>query len=167
VTLSLITTQVLANKQTVTDIMNRLVQSDSQLRHMDIRMVYLNQMKWEAESKSKMKNGHRVYYVFLSKGTEYFFEENTDWEAIVIGHELGHIAHGELNPDSDRFDYRFGHAKQIEKEADLYGQQLANKAGYDGFAASALWQHMIDINGDFNDPDHPMPSERRDYLRCR
>jgi len=57
-----------------------------------------------------------------------------------------------------------------ESEADIVGQQLAARAGFDPSEAVSLWQNMINV-GDKRPPQwlstHPDPATRMDALRTR
>lgn len=78
------------------------------------------------------------------------FVANKDQMAIVIGHELGHIAHGDSNHRP---------SFQAEYAADSYGVSLANRRGYNGCHGIEIWKRLGD------DMDYQHPSSRSRYER--
>lgn len=145
-------------------IMLRLQQQSSVLRPLHISLYRHDDMIFIAYSTGKS--------LHLSIKTLDVMRPNPNWLPIVIGHELSHIAHGDTGLSISRAIFCNSsnkHSRQCEKQADISGVDLANKAGYDGCQAESLWHYMFKLYGDDPNPDstHPRDLERANYLKCR
>ena len=128
----------------------------------DIDLVWHDYLGSEAAA---TKNGGRWE---LHMGANFYrdYSSNKSWIALVVAHELAHMSHGDVS-FFPRMAECFKYPKRCEKQADLKGMQYANKAGFDGCAGPSMWEYYILMHGDKGGPDHPDPSERMEYMRCR
>jgi Zn-dependent protease with chaperone function len=147
------------------------VQARSHLADEDLRPVLVERDEFQAYT-----NGGTVI-IFYTGLTETLSE---DALAMVIGHEIAHLAAGHVAEQSSRDlvntdnhaglggasllgSYSIGN----EHEADAVGMVYAALAGYDPGAAAAIWK-ALSVNGDdrlkmFNH-SHPSDSERARVL---
>lgn len=80
------------------------------------------------------------------------FLENKDQLAIILAHELGHMARGDQN--------RWLGSYQQEYHADQYGANLAVKAGYNRCKGVQWFKKSMRLWGDDTSRSHPMDSLR-------
>ena len=83
------------------------------------------------------------------------FLDDEDQLAIIIGHELGHVAHR---------DIWHTHTKYMELSADLYGFQLSRAAGYNACSGIEVLRNFGVILGDGVSKTHPRSSIRYKVL---
>lgn len=89
-----------------------------------------------------------------------FLRRDIDYMALVIAHEFAHILDQSCRgtPAVQR---------RNEKSADLHGQKLANKAGYNGCDGYQMWIDYYNMYGpNPNDHDHPGILQRAAYMKC-
>ncbi|MFN2432074.1 MAG: M48 family metalloprotease, partial [Gemmatimonadota bacterium] len=88
----------------------------------------------------------------------------TDHElAVVIGHELAHLVRGHLAA-SYRTARGAAFSRDLEREADRVGLELAHRAGYHPAAGVNLWSTLARVRGAFTREwlsSHPGYAERR------
>lgn len=74
---------------------------------------------------------------------------NKDELAITIGHELGH------------YSLQTGNSKQSESDADQFGVNLSNKAGYNSCKGAELLNYFLE------DEEHAAGPERYKRVKCK
>jgi len=84
------------------------------------------------------------------------------WVAFIIGHEVGHIVHKDLEKGGQPGEV----VKGMERRADQYGAMAMERIGYQHEEICSLWKFYINLKGDEPSPDHPLPSERSRLLGC-
>lgn len=96
------------------------------------------------------------YTVSIDKGDIALCRRNQDCVAFIMGHELGHIAHHD-NESSNK--------PGMEKNADLFGVALLQKAGMNSCAGADIFRLLQKKYGDGDgDGVHPKNSERARYV---
>lgn len=86
------------------------------------------------------------------------YSETVDRLSLVIGHEICHL---KLN------HHLRVHSKEVEKEADLCGFELAKAAGFNVSRAIEFWKQYSNDFGYAYFPNHPHPYHRYQYLSKR
>lgn len=160
---------VLANTQIYAkeiDIIRKLKAQDPFLARSEIHLKIIHGGVANAYSNAEDSG----YMVSISDTFLDVLQHNSDYEAIVLGHELGHIKHGDVsNGERGQFcGSSKANTRSCETDADLYGQQLANKAGYDGCKAVEVMSIMRDAFGEIPpNEDHPTFAKRIESLKCK
>jgi len=97
--------------------------------------------------------------ICIDTGARYISQFNQAQWAAIMGHELGHYHLRHLWKK---------HSKALELAADVFGQELAAKAGYDPCQIKKYWIKRS-FDGDkhvYKISTHPAPSVRAKNLRC-
>ncbi|MBA2564729.1 MAG: M48 family metalloprotease [Gemmatimonadetes bacterium] len=95
------------------------------------------------------------------------FLRGADELAVVLGHEVAHLVRGHLSGSYVGFGFNPAFSRDLEREADRYGLELAHKAGYDAGAGLDIWQRFAsEIPAAFHHHQgahetHPTSGERR------
>lgn len=91
------------------------------------------------------------------------FREHT---VSVLAHEIAHWTEGHLRPTGYHCDISLSGSRMCEKSADIAGQRLMDKAGYDACEASGIWLRLLMKYGNLGGSSHPTMWDRFNYLRC-
>lgn len=110
------------------------------------------------------------YTLVISLASLRAYNGNEDWLAAALGHELTHIINKDLlNNARHKFCHKSdANHNQCEKDADINGVKLANKAGYNGCAAISYWEYWESIFGSVRDSSgsaHPSSESTISYLK--
>jgi hypothetical protein len=76
--------------------------------------------------------------VALSGGLMAFLRTDSEL-AIVLGHEIGHVVLGHLSASYLGAGYTRAFSRDLERDADRWGLELAHAAGYDPLAGVEVW----------------------------
>jgi hypothetical protein len=76
--------------------------------------------------------------VALSGGLMAFLRSDAEL-AVVLGHEIGHLVLGHLSASYLGAGYTRAFSRDLEREADRWGLELAHAAGYDPLAGVEVW----------------------------
>jgi hypothetical protein len=97
------------------------------------------------------------------------FLKGADELAVVLGHEIGHIVRGHLSGSYIGSGFNPSFSRDLEREADRYGLELAHQAGYNAAAGLDIWARFSgDMPGPFSErrfATHPTSLERLSLAR--
>lgn len=103
-----------------------------------------------------------THVIHFGLGQIYFNAKYPSQTAWLLGHEIGHYVLNHPWPRKSPEDSR-----QKEKEADLFGKNLARRAGYDECAGALWFKRLLDNNMGHGGVTHPTHEQRYEYLRCK
>lgn len=106
--------------------------------------------------------------VYISHEMYKIIQHNFNAGAWLFGHELGHIAHGETMPGTNRDNFcdTIKGSRYCEQQADYSGIAAGNAAGYNACAgARTLLMQLAKIQGyDTPEPTHGSIKQRMDSV---
>lgn len=92
------------------------------------------------------------------------FLQSPDELAVVLGHEIAHVVRGHLSGSYLGVGYTLPFSRDVEREADRVGLELAYNAGYDPRVGVDIWERFAsDLSGAFSSEffaTHPTSAER-------
>jgi hypothetical protein len=151
-------------------VFNKLTSGDAYFNKVKVHLI-LDKKNGEINAFTQ-SCGKDCANVTVTKGMIDFLSQKPDrinFEADVMGHELGHARHGDVFNGLRAIHCNSNNtgSRDCEKDADMYGQGLATKVGYNGCTMAALMTLYRDAVGEIPDgEDHPTFSDRITYLTC-
>jgi Zn-dependent protease with chaperone function len=140
-------------------IFNKLVQADPYLILKRPELIIEKHRELNAEAQDNKVHVSTSLLPILDK----------DELAGVIAHELGHVKSGEGSGNIVVEQAFQKNPRLFERRADIYGQVLMGKAGYDKCKANGFLKKLLKIHGVHGvqeSPTHPPILERIRYLTC-
>jgi hypothetical protein len=108
------------------------------------------------------------HHIVMSRYFLGFLDYDTDKIAAVIAHELMHVVLGHTNK-IPKLSWTLDYFNRLEeRDSDIQGQILMNKAGYNGCEAADIWlKFAILFPRELgSETSHPHALTRYNYLRC-
>jgi hypothetical protein len=108
------------------------------------------------------------HYIVMGRNFLGFLDYDTDKIAAVMAHEIMHVVLGHTN-NTPKLSWTIDYFNRMEeRESDIQGQILMNKAGYNGCEAADIWlKFMFTYPQELgSETTHPHALTRYNYLRC-